>query len=53
MKIILIVGLVIMLGWGVIIAFAGVEKTTQHMQFTGGPEISVVKTTTTMEFTGQ
>jgi len=53
MKIILIVGLVLMLGWGVIIAFAGVEKTTQQMQFTGGPEFSVTKTTATMEFTGQ
>jgi hypothetical protein len=53
MKTILIFVSVILLGWSVIIAFAGIEKTTQPMQFSGGPEFSVVKTTVTMEFTGQ
>ena len=52
MKIILFVVSVILLGWSGIIAFAGVETTTQPIQFTGGPEFSVVKTTAIMEFTG-
>jgi len=53
MKIILFFVSVILLGWSGIIAFAEVETTTQQMQFSGGPEFSVVKTTATMEFTGQ
>ena len=53
MKIIPLVLLSLLLGWSVMIAFAGVEKMTQPMQFTGGPEFSVEKTTDTMEFTGQ
>jgi hypothetical protein len=53
MKIILFFVSFILLGWGGIIAFAGVETTTQQMQFTGGPEFTVVRTTATMQFTGQ
>jgi hypothetical protein len=53
MKIILLFVSVILLGWSGIIVFAGVETTTQQMQFTGGPEFTVVRTTATMQFTGQ
>jgi hypothetical protein len=53
MRIIFLFVLVILLGWGGILAFAGVETTTQQMHFTGGPEFTVVRTTATMQFTGQ
>ena len=53
MKIILFYVLAMLLGWNVITAIGGVEKTTQPMQFTGGPEFSAEKTTATMQFTGQ
>ena len=53
MKILLTFLTVILFVWGVILAFADVTVTSQQMQFTGGPEFTVVRTTATMEFTGQ
>ena len=53
MKIVHMIIVSIVLCSSVVIAFAGIDTVTQPMQFTGGPEFSVERTTATMEFTGQ